>query len=352
MNADKNVVKDNVFMQRCLELAANGMGKVSPNPMVGAVIVYEGEVIGEGYHKQWGKAHAEVNAIQSVRYPELFRGSTLYVNLEPCVHTGKTPPCTDLILEKRIPRVILGSSDPNPLVAGKGIRKLKENGVIVKSGILEEECRELNRRFFTYHIHKRPYIILKWAQTRDGFIDTLREPDESIGVNWISNSLSQMLVHKWRSEEQAILIGTNTVITDNPQLTVRHWEGTNPIRIILDRKLRVPSTAAVFSNAAPTWVMNGVKSEKVNSTEWIETRINEKNLQPVLTYLYNREIQSLIVEGGKELLEYFINNEFWDEARVFIGNKSFGKGVQAPVISGEKRHDLNILSDTLLIFRW
>ena len=248
MKVDKTNSPDEVFMQRCLELAGNGLGYVAPNPMVGAVVVHKGEVIGEGYHRQFGQAHAEVNAIQAVKDSSLLEESTLYVNLEPCVHTGKTPPCTDLILAKKIPSVVIGTPDPNPLVQGKGIEKLIKSGIQVTTGIIEDACRDLNKRFFTFHKLKRPYIILKWAQTKDGFIDIKRKAGESIGVNWITSPLSRDLVHKWRSEEQGIMAGTHTVIMDNPHLNVRHWNGKNPVRIVLDRSLKIPKHFHVLDN--------------------------------------------------------------------------------------------------------
>lgn len=338
-------------MERCLELAINGLGKVAPNPMVGAVIVYNKCVIGEGYHKQFGMPHAEVNAIQSVKDISLLKNSTLYVNLEPCAYIGKTPPCSDLIIEKKIPRVVIGTSDPNVLVAGKGIDKLKNHGVQVEVDILKDECRELNRRFFTFHEKKRPYIILKWAQTSDGFIDTVRKTGEPIGINWISHPLSRMLVHKWRSEEQGILAGTNTVLIDNPKLTVREWEGRNPVRIILDRTLRIPGGASINDDSAPTLIFNEKQSRKNGTIEWIRIPFNGNDLGPVLDNLYQREILSVIVEGGKEILEYFITNNLWDEARVFLGEKQFNQGLKAPEIKGKLVSEELLLTDQLCIYR-
>jgi diaminohydroxyphosphoribosylaminopyrimidine deaminase/5-amino-6-(5-phosphoribosylamino)uracil reductase len=350
MKENQTVQSQEIFMGRCLELAMNGLGYVAPNPLVGAVIVQNGKVIGEGYHRQYGKSHAEVNAINAVKEHSVLKESTLYVNLEPCAHMGKTPPCSELIIQKGIPHVVIGTSDPNALVAGKGIQHLKKNGVRVEENILNDKCLEVNKRFFTFHQKKRPYIILKWAQTEDGYIDTIRKPGEPIGVNWISNSLSQILVHKWRAEEQAILIGTNTVIIDNPQLTVRHWEGRNPVRVIIDRNLRIPGGASVFNQFAPTWLFNRKKSGKQGATEWIRVE-EEKILEPVLEYLYNRGIQSLLVEGGREMLQYFISNRLWDEARIFIGPKTFGKGIRSPEISGQKTYDGMFLDDRILIYR-
>ena len=351
MKVNKTISPDQVFMQRCLELAGNGLGYVAPNPMVGAVVVHKGEVIGEGYHRQFGQAHAEVNAIQSVKDKSLLQGSTLYVNLEPCVHTGKTPPCTDLILANAIPNVVIGTPDPNPLVQGKGIEKLIKNGVQVTTGILDDACRNLNKRFFTFHTQKRPYIILKWAQTKDGFIDIKRKPGESIGVNWITSPLSRNIVHKWRSEEQGIMAGTRTVIMDNPHLNVRNWEGHNPIRIVLDRSLGIPGNYYVLDNNQPTLIFNEKKSEKQGNTEFIKMDFSDRDLTPLFRELYKRNFLSVFVEGGKELHEYLIENNLWDEARVFIGNKFFNDGIKAPEIAYLPEFQKNILTDSLIIYK-
>jgi len=337
-------------MQRCIELALNGTGKVAPNPMVGAVIVYNGIIIGEGFHKAFGQAHAEVNAINSVKDKALLRKSTLYVNLEPCSHIGKTPPCSDLIVDKSIPRVVIGTIDPNSVVSGKGIEKLRNHGVEVLVGILEPGCKKLNRRFFTYHTQQRPYIILKWAQTKDGFIDKIRDQNEPIGVNWISNQLSLVLVHKWRAQEQGILVGTNTVLLDNPQLNVRYWEGNAPLRIILDRNLRISEDASVLDNTSPTLIINEKKNEKLKKTEYYKLKFCKNELNLVLNKLYKRQILSILVEGGKELLESFINQNLWDEARVFIGDRTFGNGITAPIID-QKPFEYKILNDRLNIYK-
>jgi diaminohydroxyphosphoribosylaminopyrimidine deaminase/5-amino-6-(5-phosphoribosylamino)uracil reductase len=338
-----------IFMQRCIELASNGKGKVAPNPMVGAVIVHNNIIIGEGLHKAFGQAHAEVNAIRSVKDKTLLQNSTLYVNLEPCSHLGKTPPCSDFINENNIPRVVIGTIDPNSFVSGKGIEKLRNHRVDVLVGILEKECRSLNRRFFTFHTQKRPYIILKWAQTRDGFIDKIRKPNEPIGINWISNQLSRVLVHKWRTQEQGLLVGTNTVLQDNPKLNVRYWEGRSPLRIILDRDLRIPKTAFVLDNTSPTLVLNEFKSEKNKKTEFCKLEFCNNELDLLVEELYNRQLLSVIVEGGKEVLESFIHQNLWDEARVFIGDKSFGNGIKAPLLT-IKPEEYKILNDRLLIY--
>jgi diaminohydroxyphosphoribosylaminopyrimidine deaminase/5-amino-6-(5-phosphoribosylamino)uracil reductase len=338
-------------MQRCIELASNATGKVAPNPMVGAVLVNNGLIIGEGFHKAFGQAHAEVNAITSVKDKTLLNNSTLYVNLEPCSHVGKTPPCSDYIIENGIPRVVIGTIDPNSVVSGKGIEKLRNHGVDVSVGILEAECKYLNRRFFTFHTQHRPYIILKWAQTKDGFMDKIRNPNEPIGVNWISNPLSRVLVHKWRTQEQGILVGTKTVLQDNPKLNVRFWEGPSPIRIVLDRNLRVHESASVLDNTSPTLVINEKKNEKHKKTEFCKIAFCNNELNLILKEVYNRQIVSIIVEGGKETLESFINQDLWDEARVFTGDKSFGKGISAPVLM-QKPLEYKILSDKLLIYKY
>jgi diaminohydroxyphosphoribosylaminopyrimidine deaminase / 5-amino-6-(5-phosphoribosylamino)uracil reductase len=338
-------------MKRCLELASNGIGYVAPNPMVGAVIVYNDEIIGEGFHVHFGHAHAEVNAIESVKDQSLLSQSTLYVNLEPCTHIGKTPPCSDLIIAKGIRKVVLGTSDPNPLVGGKGIERLKNNRIEVIVDILNEECIELNRRFITYFEHKRPYIILKWAQTKDKFIDLNRKPGEPVGVNWISNKISRTMVHLWRSEEQAVMVGTNTVIVDNPQLNVRHWQGNNPLRVILDRSLRIPSTSNVLDNRTPTLIFNEKKNEKEGNTEYCQIEFGKKMFNEIFHELYKRQIQSILVEGGKKLLESMINGNLWDEARVLVGDKYFVKGYPAPRIPMKEDEVVEILNDRLFYFR-
>jgi diaminohydroxyphosphoribosylaminopyrimidine deaminase/5-amino-6-(5-phosphoribosylamino)uracil reductase len=350
MIENNSIPEHRIFMRRCLELATSGLGYVAPNPLVGAVLVYNNEIIGEGFHRKYGEAHAEVNAIRMVADQLKLEKSTMYVNLEPCAHMGKTPPCTDLIIEKNIPRVVVGTSDPNSIVAGKGIQKLKQAGVDVIANVLTEECRELNKRFFTYHEKKRPYIILKWAQTSDGFMDLVRKPSEPVGVNWISNSLSRKLVHKWRAEEQAILTGTNTILYDDPELTVRLWEGNSPLRIIIDRNLRIPKSANVFDNSVATIVFNE-KTGKVNGkTEFFKLK-PDNSIEQILEILYTREILSVLVEGGKQIFEYLIRNKLWDEARIFIGEKNFKKGLKAPAIDTAIRDTEKILSDKLIIYR-
>lgn len=322
-----------IFMQRCLDLALLGMGDVAPNPMVGCVIVHDEKIIGEGYHQIYGGPHAEVNAIRSVKNPELLAKSTLYVSLEPCAHFGKTPPCSDLIIENHIPRVVIGTIDPFAEVAGKGIERMQKAGIEVEVGILEKESRRLNRRFFTFHEKKRPYIILKWAQTLDGFIDTDRT--ETQHPTWITNAFAKRLVHKQRSEESAILIGTNTAEFDNPSLTVREWTGNQPIRMVIDRKGRLNSELHIFDRKAPTWVFTELEKPDSENLKFIRLDFTQNILPQLLNELYQRDILSVIVEGGGELLNSFLEMKLWDEAFVYTGNQFFGKGVAAPNINGK-----------------
>ncbi|MCF6243090.1 MAG: bifunctional diaminohydroxyphosphoribosylaminopyrimidine deaminase/5-amino-6-(5-phosphoribosylamino)uracil reductase RibD [Bacteroidales bacterium] len=322
--------EDEKYMRRCLELAKLGLGTAAPNPLVGSVIVYQGKIIGEGYHQKCGEAHAEVNAINSVKNPELLEKATLYVNLEPCAHHGRTPPCSDLIVRKKIPRVVIGCVDSFAKVAGKGIEKLKAGGCNVTVGILEEESRWLNRRFFTFHEKKRPYIILKWAETKDGFIDKKRKSDETVEQNWITNQISKKLVHKWRTEEAAFMVGRKTVKKDNPQLTVRDWVGRNPVRIVFDQKLKLAPDLKIFDNQAKTIIFNAKKESLENNLHYLKINYEKQVLPQVLQRLYELEIQSIVVEGGEKLLTGFIEADLWDEARIFIGNKYFKEGVKAP----------------------
>jgi diaminohydroxyphosphoribosylaminopyrimidine deaminase/5-amino-6-(5-phosphoribosylamino)uracil reductase len=322
-----------IFMQRCLELAHLGMGDVAPNPMVGCVIVHDGIIIGEGYHQKIGGPHAEVHAIRSVKNPELITQSTLYVSLEPCAHFGKTPPCSELIVENRIPKVVIGTVDPFDKVSGKGIERMQNAGIEVEVGVLEKECRELNRRFFTFHEKKRPYILLKWAETLDGFVDTDRT--ETQHPTWITNALAKRLVHKQRSEESAILIGTNTAEFDNPALTVREWTGNQPIRMVIDRNGRLNPQLTIFDGKAPTWIFTEINKEEEENRKYITVDFERDILPQMLSELYKRNILSVVVEGGSILLNSFIQDGLWDEAFVYTGNQFFGNGVEAPHISGE-----------------
>jgi diaminohydroxyphosphoribosylaminopyrimidine deaminase/5-amino-6-(5-phosphoribosylamino)uracil reductase len=338
------------YMQQCLLLAVKGLGKVAPNPMVGCVIVHDGEIIGEGYHQQYGLAHAEVNAINSVQNKELLKRSTLYVNLEPCSHYGKTPPCADLIIENKIPNVVIGSLDLNSLVNGKGIEKLTKAGINVIEGVLEEECVKLNKRFFIFHEKKRPYIILKWAQTTDGFIDAKRDNESSLKALQISNQESRKLVHQWRSLEQAIMVGTNTALLDNPQLTVRELKGANPLRITIDKWLRIPKEYHLLDKSTPTIIFTAVDATSVSNLEYVKIDFEQAIIPQILNELYNRSIQSLIVEGGEQLLNSFIEIDSWDEARVFISDKKIVNGVKVPVLKSNPVSKENINGDKLFTF--
>lgn len=336
MEKSQHINEHELYMRRCFNLALNGLGKVSPNPMVGAVVVHENKIIGEGYHMHYGQSHAEVNAINAVKDKALLKDSVLYVNLEPCSHFGKTPPCADLIIEKGIPSVYVSCLDTNPIVSGKGIQKLKDAGVNVFTSICEAEGRLLNKRFFTYQEKKRPYIILKWAQTADSFIDKVRGDDAERTPTWISDEPSKILVHRWRTEEDAFLIGTNTVINDNPELTSRLWHGKNPVRIVLDKSLRIPKESKVFNADANTIIYNAVESEIRENLEFCKIDFSDSILTSVLKDLYVKKIQSVVVEGGASLLNSFISHNLWDEARIFSSEVVFGKGLQAPLISGKK----------------
>lgn len=337
------------YIKRCIELAKNGLGTTYPNPLVGSVIVYNNEIIGEGWHQKAGEPHAEVNAIHSVKDKSLLAKATIYVSLEPCSHFGKTPPCCDLIIANDIPNVVIGTIDPFAKVAGNGIKKLLEAGKKVTIGILENECNELNKRFFTFHTKKRPYIILKWAESQDRFLAPIsKQKQEPI---WITNEFSRQLVHKWRSEEQAILVGTNTVLEDNPTLTVRDWIGKNPVRIVLDRGGKISEIFAVKNKKTKTIVLT--EQENLTSTENLiyENCIFDIHVvYSIADILYKNNIQSVIIEGGKQTLQSFIDANLWDEARVFNGDISFNQGVKAPKIKIKNSIKKQILTDELLIF--
>lgn len=322
------------YIQRCLDIAKNGLGTTYPNPLVGSVIVYDDKIIGEGWHKKSGEPHAEVNAIHSVKDPSLLSKSTIYVSLEPCSHYGKTPPCCDLIIKHKIPKVVIGTIDPNSKVAGNGIKRLQEHGIQVTVGILEKECLALNKRFFTFHTKKRPYIILKWAESQDGFMAPLYKEEKK--PVWISNEFSRQLVHKWRSEEQAILVGTNTVIEDNPKLDVRDWNGKNPIRIVLDKTGKIPNDFAIKDNTTKTIIFTEGENLIASENCIYENTIFDNELtQSIINILYTYGIQSILIEGGKKTLQSFIDANFWDEARVFVGNIYLEKGLSAPKINKE-----------------
>lgn len=338
------------FMRRCLELATAGMGNVAPNPMVGAVVVYEGRIIGEGYHRRYGEAHAEVNAIEAVADKSLLPESTLYVNLEPCSHYGKTPPCAEMIARLQIPRVVVGSGDPNPLVNGRGMEILRQAGCEVVTPVLEEECQELNRRFFTFQQHKRPYIILKWAETADGFIDKFRTRDEK--PQWISNEASRILVHKWRSEEQAIMVGANTALMDNPRLNVREWQGRDPVRLVIDDELNLPPDLSLFDGSQKTLVFTLKNCNLVNeNVGFVKIPVGVDKISFIIEYLYCNKILSVIVEGGAKLFSLMMERNIWDEARVFRGRALFGEGIKAPRLALKPVSEADIEGVGLFYYR-
>lgn len=320
------------YMQRCILLAKQAFGNTYPNPMVGSVIVYNNQIIGEGFHARAGEAHAEVNAIQSVTDKELLKKSTLYVNLEPCSHFGKTPPCCDLIIAHKIPRVVIGCIDSYSKVAGRGIEKLRAHGVEVTLGILEQECRKLNKRFFTYHEKKRPYIILKWAQTADGYIDKAADQKSSTKGVAITDELCKKEVHTWRTQEQAILVGTNTALFDNPDLTARLAEGRNPLRVVIDLHNRLPETMNVKNGEVPTIIYTFKPLKSRTNLEYVLIKNNSTLWNEIFTDLYHRDIQSIIIEGGAKILNDCIAKNLWDEMRIFTVPVTFGAGVKAPEI--------------------
>lgn len=319
-----------IYMHRCLELARLGAGSVAPNPMVGAVLVYENRIIGEGYHQVYGEAHAEVNCLNSVSVEDqaLISLSTLYVSLEPCAHFGKTPPCSDLIIHHKIKTVVIGCRDPFTEVDGKGIEKLQKAGVTVTVGVLEAACRDLNKRFFTFVTQHRPYIILKWAQTANGLI--AGEGDERL---LISQAYTNRLVHQWRSEEATIVVGTNTALADDPSLTNRLWTGKSPVRIVIDRNLRLPSTLNLFDQQQKTIVINTIKTEEKENLSYQKIAASEDTIDAILKLAYKEKLQSILVEGGASLLQSFINKGLWNEARIITNPLlTVSKGLQAPVL--------------------
>lgn len=338
----KKMVVEEKYMARCIELARGGEGNTAPNPMVGAVIVHKGKIIGEGFHRKCGEAHAEVNAVASVRDEALLRDSTIYVSLEPCSHYGKTPPCAELIIRKGIPRVVVGTLDPFPEVSGRGVRMLREAGIEVVTGVLEEEARALNPAFMTFQIRKRPYVYLKWAQSADGFMDIRRE-DASVPSVLLSSAETLRRVHRLRSEVAAIMVGTRTALLDNPSLTVRHWAGRSPVRVVLDRTLKLPVGSHLLDGAVPTLVFTAVEVESRPNVEYVQIDFGQEVLSQVLQYLYGQNLNSLMVEGGAELLESFLDVGLWDEAWVETAPVVLGAGVKAPAVPGvltgtEQRH--------------
>lgn len=323
------------FMNRCLELASKAEGMTYPNPMVGSVIVHDGIIIGEGYHRKAGSPHAEVIAINSVRNRDLLKSSTLYVNLEPCSHFGRTPPCSELIISERIGRIVIGTYDTSDKVSGRGASSIMNAGLEVVRGVAEEECRWLNRRFFTFHEKKRPYIILKWAQSSDGFIDVERPDGAGIGPNWITGKPERVLVHRWRAAEQAILAGAGTIRTDNPYLNVREWKGINPVRIILSGSGKLPEDMAVYNSIGSVVIFtHNTENTGTNNPVVVKLNHTEPASVQIADHLFRWGIQSLLVEGGATVLQHFISCGLWDEARIFTGSKDFTKGIKAPAITG------------------
>jgi diaminohydroxyphosphoribosylaminopyrimidine deaminase/5-amino-6-(5-phosphoribosylamino)uracil reductase len=345
-------MSDELYMKRCLELAEMGNGQVSPNPLVGCVIVSGGKIIGEGFHQKYGEAHAEVNAIRSVtdKYgeeaAELLKNAVAYVSLEPCAHFGKTPPCADLLVHHQLKKVVIGNRDPFADVDGKGIEKLKNAGIEVVSGVLEKECAFVNRRFFTRIAQQRPYIILKWARTANGFF----APKNSV-QQWISGPLAKKLVHKWRTEEDAIIVGKQTAIADNPALSAREWPGKNPIRIAIDRKLEIPSTNQLYNTDAKTIIFNEQKTAVEGNIHFIEMEDMQYYLPQKIAYqLYLMDVQSIIIEGGANILNQFISSGLWDEARVFSSAASWDTGIHSPQINGNITSVTQIDKDQLTIY--
>ncbi len=339
--------KHEYYISRCILLAKKGIFTALPNPSVGAVIVYNNKVIGEGYTSAYGGAHAEVNAINSVRNKDLLSKSTLYVSLEPCSHFGKTPPCTDLIIERKIPKVVIGTIDPFAKVCGNGIKKLKDNNIEVIIGVLEKECQEVNKRFFTFHEKKRPYIILKWAQTLDNFIAPLHK--DSHRPFWISNTISQQTVHQWRTEEMSFLVGTQTVKDDNPSLTARKWFGRNPTRIYIDKQGSIDSNHAITSGEVKTICITANKTlQSTNEVTYIFADFNKNLPLQIAEILYEQKMISVVIEGGATTLQHFIDANLWDEARIFIGNTLLHEGKKAPIFSNFQSIETKTILDNQL----
>ncbi len=344
-------MNDEFYMQRCLDLALLGMGNVSPNPMVGCVIVHEDQIIGEGYHEKYGQAHAEVNAINNViekfgdQAPVLLKNAVAYVSLEPCAHFGKTPPCADLLVKHQLKKVVIGNQDPFNAVSGKGITKLKDAGIDIKVGVLEKECAYVNRRFFTRIQQQRPFIILKWAQAANGFF---APADQS--QKWISGKAAKELSHKWRSEEDAILVGKKTALIDNPRLTARLINGKNPIRIVIDKNLEIPSSYHLYDQEAKTIIFNELKTEVQNNVHFVQMEDMKFYLaQKIAFQLYLMDIQSVIIEGGQQILTQFIGANLWDEARIFTSLNTWDSGILAPLITGNIEEKSSIGADELII---
>ena len=341
-------------MKRCIELAKNGFGQTYPNPMVGCVIVYDDKILAEGWHHKAGEAHAEVNAINNLKDENLIKNATLYVSLEPCSHFGKTPPCADLIIDKGFKKVVIGTADPFAKVKGRGIKKLMDKGCKVILGVLEDECLELNKRFMMFHQQQRPYIILKWAESADGFLSPFEYgKDQNKEPVWLTNSYSKQLVHQWRSEEQAIMVGTHTALMDNPALTTRLWDGPNPLRVVIDKDLKIPQEAHIFSDEAETLVFTtqAIAKHSNSKVQYSQLNTEQSVILQILNELHKRNIQSLIVEGGKHTLQSFIDGNLWDEARVFKSPKTLKSGTEAPGFKAQVKASIDIVDDKLVFYR-
>ena len=342
------------YMRRCIDLAKNGLGQTYPNPMVGCVIVHNNKIIGEGWHHKAGEPHAEVNAIQNIKDESLIKDSTLYVSLEPCSHFGKTPPCADLIIDKGFKKVIIGTADPFAKVKGRGIQKLIKHGCQVILGVLEDECLALNKRFMTFHKKQRPYIILKWAESADGFLSPfVYGHDTAKEAVWLTNAYAKQLVHKWRSEEQAIMVGTHTALMDNPALTTRLWQGQNPVRILIDKDSKISLEAKIFSKDTKTLVFTKhlPKQNNLYNQAYFKLNFEQPILPQLLIELHHQNLQSLIVEGGAVTLQYFINQNLWDEARVFKSPKKLHNGTPIPIFKAQALTSKAIIQDKLTIYK-
>lgn len=341
---------DKVFIDRCLCLPEKGAGNVSPNPMVGAVVVYNNKIIGEGYHRKYGSCHAEVNAINTVKDKGLLKQSTIYVSLEPCSHYGKTPPCAKLIIESGIKRCVICNFDPNPKVSGRGISMMKEAGIEVICDVEKEKGRYINRRFFCYQEKKRPYIILKCAYSKDGFMDINEENAKKRQHYWITNDYMKVFSHKLRAENDAIMVGYNTAKNDNPQLNIRLYSGNNPLRVVYDRDLTLDKNLHLFDNSQNTIVFNAKENIQVSEyLQYIKIESEDVNKQ-ILQYLYNIGVNSIIIEGGKKTLNSFIKEDLWDEAYMIEGSRIFGKGIKKPAIDAKFLKSTSIASDNRLLY--
>ena len=336
---------DERYMARCIQIAQNGLGSTYPNPFVGSIIVHNNKIIAEGYTSEYGGPHAEVNAISQIKDDSILKESTLYVTLEPCSHYGKTPPCCDLVIAKEFKRVVIGTLDPFAEVNGQGYLRLLENGIDVTLGVLEDDCKELNRRFITFHQEKRPYIILKWAQTQDGYMghDDVQK--------WITNRYSRQLVHEWRTEEQAILVGKKTALVDNPQLNTRFWEGKNPLRISIDKFLAIPRNFHLYDQSIPTVIFNAIENREDENLKLVKIDFETNIIPPILDYLYQNNYQTLIVEGGSDTIQKFIDMNLWDEARVLSSNAFWNEGILAPIVRGNRISQQKIINDHVTVIR-